>query len=73
MPVSHYVPEDHCLSHGDQHSERNVELNVFILYHYTALRRMIQVGRLLERCNVYKTMVNKIHVQSLKSFDISAV
>jgi len=28
MPVSHYIPEDQCLSHGDQHSEMNVELKV---------------------------------------------
>lgn len=48
MHVSHYVPEDQCLSHGDQHSERNVELSVFNLYCYKALRTMIQVGRLPE-------------------------
>lgn len=45
MPVSYYIPEDQCLSHGDQHSEKNLELNVFISYCYTALHEKGDTSR----------------------------
>lgn len=45
MPVSHYIPEDQCLSIGDQHSEKNVELSVFISYRYTALHEKGDTSR----------------------------
>ncbi len=59
MPVSHYIPEDQCLSHGDQHSEKNVELSVFISYRYTALHEKGDTSRSPSRKGA---KFNKMHI-----------